>query len=182
MKKKNPINSIIAIVLSFLATIALIVILAINPEIDEETGHTMAALIVAIVAIFDLAICLFEKGYLKAEKRLGGVNAAILVALCVVFMIVEIDPRVITTCFALADVILGISNAIVCALEIKENKLEIVGLLVALGFAVFGTMLIFEGVEGLRTHLIFDCFAFSIEGALKVIEFVKEKKLEGKEE
>lgn len=74
------------------------------------------------------------------------------------------------------DICRGLTEIIIIAPKLKNNKTELIEIAISIGDIVIGSLLIVHMLEGIRLHLIYLSIAFFISALKNVYDFFMERK------
>ena len=150
--------------------IAVLILRHMNPTYEPKMLGVLI-LVAGIVKV--LAYLLF---YLRKNPRsvvvISGVSFVILGTL---FLVDKYDFEALCLAWGLLDITLGIVEIFTSIFELKEDKLQIFEILVALGGLVFGVLLTIELAHGLTAHIIYLGISLILLACILIAEFIIHK-------
>ena len=146
---------------------------------QNEYAANILGIIVVLTSLVHVALYFLKAGWKNPSKGFYLVIGIVGVGLGFVFMFSEhIDIINICIFWGILDMIRAALEIKDVIPELKEEKLEIIPLLVSIGDFILGILLCIHGEEGIAVHLIYLGSAF----ILTAVKFVVEMIIEGKEE
>ena len=182
MKQENIILKIGGFVIDLAFVIAMIVHFIIGPEYTAQLTSLFMVLAGAIKVIFYLATA----HYRNVLRLHDVISNGLLIILGFIFMLAKVDAIAVCLTYGIIDALDGACGIICTSFEIKHNRLVLVETALSVGDIVFGTLLCFEHLHGVKMHLIFltiTMFAYLVVEIIEmIIEKKKEEKIEGENE
>lgn len=173
MKNLHPFNAIASITLMILSAIFVVIMLVLQPVITEEDGHVIVGMLVTITSFFEIAAYLFSKSYKQGSKLYILIISGSLLIFGVVSMLASLPITSICLIWGIGDALTGVFGGIRSSIALKKEKIQIVDLIISIGFVVFGIILAIKLQEGIKGHLIFCSIAYLVDAIIMLIEFIK---------
>ena len=122
--------------------------------LDVEYTAQLAALFMILSGAIKLINFFLNRDFKGPELR-ETVTDTSLIILGFIYMISKANAGVVCITYGVIDIIDGCIGTTAGIFEFKHNKLTAIDTVLCFGDIVFGTLLCFELLHGMRAHLIF---------------------------
>ena len=175
MEKENKaslVTKIISIVINISFGVFMIVHLCLNIHYTAQ----IAALFMVLSGAIKLTYFFLAGEYVNPKKAYEMVTNPTLIILGFIYMITKANPWAVCITYGIIDIVDGLLGITFRSLEIKHHRLAILEVCLSIGDLVFGILLTFEGIHGLRMHLIFLTITIFAYVLIEILEPLLDKK------
>lgn len=149
---------------------AFVVFMIIHLCMNVEYNASIASMAMVFSGGIKLIHFLLSGEYKNRLKQHEAIVNPLLIVLGFIYMIVRADASVVCITYGIIDIIDGILGVVFRSLQLKGHKLALVEVALSIGDIVFGTLLVIEGLHGLRVHLIFLTITVGMYILIEVLE------------